>query len=151
MGYITEIRKKVGHDPIFMPCASGVIIENDKMLLQKRSDDGTWAFHGGGLEFGETFEDALKREFKEELGINVLEYIMVAPYSGKELFNIYPNGDQVYPVGVFYLVTKYNGEIKPDMDEVSEVKWFSIDKLPDNFFHCDRVMIEKVLELYRNL
>ncbi len=151
MSYISDIRKKVGHDPVFMPFSCGVIVKNNAILFQKRADDGTWSLHGGSLEFGETFEDALKREFKEELGINVLEYIMVAPYSGKELFNIYPNGDQVYPVGVFYLVTKYDGEIKPDMDEVSEVKWFSIDKLSDNFFHCDRVMIEKVLELYRNL
>ena len=151
MGYITDIRKKVGHDPLIMPCASGVIIENNKMLLQKRSDDGTWAFHGGSLDLGETFEEALKREFKEELNIDILEYKMVGVYSGKEIRHIYPNGDESYPVGVFYLITKYNGEIKPDLDEVMEVKWFPLDKLPENFFHCDSIMIPKLLEFYHNL
>ena len=151
MGYISEIRKKVGHDPVFMPCASGTIIDNNMMLLQKRSDDGTWAFHGGALDLGETFEEALKREIKEELGIDVLEAKVVSEYSGSELFNTYPNGDQVYPVGVFYLITKYDGIITPDYDEVMEVKWFSIDELPDNFFHCDKPMLPKVLEFYKNL
>ena len=82
MSYISDIRKKVGNDPVFMPLASGIIMENNKILLQKRTDDGTWAFHGGCLELGETFEEALKREIKEELNvlINIGELIDTIEY-----------------------------------------------------------------------
>ena len=151
MSYISEIRKKVGHDPVFMPFAAGVIIKDNKILLQKRVDDGTWALHGGSLELGETFEEALIRELKEELNINVLEWKFIDLCSGSIIRHVYPNHDETYPVGVLYLITKYDGEIKPDLDEVSEVKWFDIDDLPDNIFHSDKVYIPKVLECYRNL
>ena len=54
----------------------GVLIKNNKMLIVQRSlfDEtgaGTWESIGGKLEFGESFEDALKREFLEEVGLNI--------------------------------------------------------------------------------
>ncbi len=54
----------------------GVLIKNNKMLIVKRSafDEtgaGTWESVGGVLEFGDSFEVALKREFLEEVGLNV--------------------------------------------------------------------------------
>ena len=49
--YITEMRKDVGHAPIVV-ISCGVIIENDKgeILLQKRQDNGLWAFYGDWRE-----------------------------------------------------------------------------------------------------
>lgn len=55
----------------------GVIEENKRYLLTKRIDDssgkydGLWQIPGGSLEFGESPEQTLKRELKEELGIDV--------------------------------------------------------------------------------
>ena len=54
----------------------GVLIKNQKMLIVKRSKNdetgaGTWESVGGILQFGESFEDALKREFLEEVGLSV--------------------------------------------------------------------------------
>ncbi|ATP41992.1 DNA mismatch repair protein MutT [Solibacillus sp. R5-41] len=54
----------------------GVLIKNNKMLIVKRSafDEtgaGTWESVGGVLQFGESFEVALKREFLEEAGLNI--------------------------------------------------------------------------------
>jgi 8-oxo-dGTP diphosphatase len=54
----------------------GVIIHNGKMLIVKRSNysqvgAGTWECVGGKLEFGEQLEEALVRETKEEVGLNV--------------------------------------------------------------------------------
>lgn len=150
MSYINEIRKKVGHDPVFMPCSCGVIMENDKILLQKRTDDGTWALNGGSLEFGETFDDALKREMREELGIDVIDYELICYFGGEITHHIYPNKDEVYPIGLVFYIKKYLGEITPDYDEVSELDWFSIDRLPDNFFDADLSIIPKIKEYYQN-
>ena len=149
MSYISDIRSKVGHSPVFMPFAACVIIKNNKILLQKRTDDGTWAFHGGCLELGETFEEALFRELKEELHIQPINYKIISICSGKEMYHVYPNGDQTYPVGVLYLVTSYKGKLMPDKEEVSDVCWFSLDNLPDNIFDSDKIYIPEVLSFYR--
>lgn len=54
----------------------GILLKDGKALMVKRSDDddiggGTWEFSGGKVEFGESPEEALKREFLEETGIAV--------------------------------------------------------------------------------
>jgi len=57
--------------------ARGVIDRNEKVLLGKRlkrdSFYGLWCTFGGAVEPGETPEQALKRELKEELGMNITE------------------------------------------------------------------------------
>lgn len=150
MSYISTIRKKVGHDPVFMPFSCGVIIEDDKILLQKRTDDGTWALNGGCLEFGETFDDALKREMKEELGIDVIDYELICYGSGEESHHIYPNGDEVYSIGLFFYIKDYHGKIIPDHDEVEELAWFPLNELPGNFFKADLYIMPKIIEYIRN-
>ena len=73
MSYISEIRKKVGHDTVIMPCACLIIDDGQgRVLLQKRADDGKWGYHGGAIEVDEKVEDALRREIKEELGITLI-------------------------------------------------------------------------------
>ena len=91
MEYISKIRKKIGHDAIFMPAAACCIVKDKKILLQKRVDNGKWATHGGGLEPGETFLEALERELKEELNIKPINPEIVNIYSGKDLHIVYPN------------------------------------------------------------
>lgn len=137
MGYISEIRKKVGHDAVFMPVSVGAIIDGNKILLQKRTDDGNWGLHGGALELGETFEQALKRELKEELNITPTKYQFINIYSGEEEHHFYPNKDEVYGISVLYLIKEYTGTPKADQDEVSLIKWFDLDNLPSNLPKLD--------------
>ena len=55
--YIKELRQKVGHDPVILAFASGVLVNsNNEILLQKRSDFNCWGLLGGALEFGESAE-----------------------------------------------------------------------------------------------
>ncbi|MEK4627443.1 MAG: NUDIX domain-containing protein [Solibacillus sp.] len=54
----------------------GILLKNDKMLIVRRSafetsGAGTWENVGGELEFGESLETALKREFHEEVNLSI--------------------------------------------------------------------------------
>ena len=71
-GYIMDLRKYVGKMPLIQVGAS-VILINDRgeILLQKRKDNGLWAYHGGSLEPGENCEEAAAREMREETGYAV--------------------------------------------------------------------------------
>src|SRR5262249_10361283 len=56
--------------------AAGLVFHKGKLLITLRHDDshlgGLWEFPGGKLEPGETFEQCLVRELREELGIEVI-------------------------------------------------------------------------------
>lgn len=63
-------------DNIKVIALKGIIEKDGKILIVKRQDNdeqgaGTWEFPGGKLEFGESFSACLKREFMEEVGINI--------------------------------------------------------------------------------
>ena len=149
MGYISYIRKKVGHDPIFMPAVGCVIIKNGKILLQKRADNSMWAIHGGALDLGETYIDALNRELQEEINVTPINPIAINTYSGEEMHFFYPNQDEVYVVSIVYLAEDYEGELKPDLDEVSELNWFDINNIPENINKPDIPSINDAIEYYR--
>lgn len=148
MGYISNMRKKVGHDAIFMPAAGCVIVKDKKILLQKRVDNKKWAVHGGGLELGESFIEGLQREVKEELNVKPINPELVNVYSGKDLHFIYPNNDEVYAISAIYIVREYEGELKVDEKEVAELKWFDINKLPENIHEPD---IKPIMDIKERL
>lgn len=150
MGYIQDLRKLVGHGALFMPCAAGVFVDGRKILLQKRADDGSWAVHGGGLELGETYLEALTRELKEELNIDVKKATFFKCYSGKNLHHIYPNGDEIYGVEEAYIIDDYDGDLHADKEEVVDLKWFDIDILPENLHKPDIDLINDLVEYIKS-
>ena len=149
MNYINEIRKKVGHDPIFAPAAGCIIIKDNQILLQRRIDDNTWAMHGGYLNLGETFLEAMHRKVYAEIGINPINPKLLTICSGKSIHDIYPNGDEVFGVLAIYLATDFEGGLTPDPDEVAELKWFDIDDLPQNMHTVDIEPINDTISYYK--
>ena len=131
--YIMDLRKIVGHLTLIQVAAS-VIIENDKgqILLGRRTDNHKWGYAGGSIEIDEKVEDCALRELYEETGLvgEELEFFMIS--SGKEVHYIYPNGDEVSNVEIIYTCNKYHGELKPQLEEISELRFFDIDKLPED-------------------
>lgn len=58
-------------ETVFSYRVAGILIKNGKILLQKPDDDDGYSFIGGHVAFGETTEETLKREFKEEIGADI--------------------------------------------------------------------------------
>lgn len=109
-GYISEMRKLVGHRTIIQ-CAASIICldEKGRLLLGKRSDNHLWGYSGGSVEIDERVEDCARRELQEEMGITAgtLEFFCVN--SGPETHYIYPNGDEVSNFEIVYLCRDWRG------------------------------------------
>ena len=148
MGYIQEIRKYVGHSPIMVTAAMCIIYDKEKgILLEKITNNGMWCVPGGALELGETLEEALKREVKEETSLDIFNPKLFDVKAGVHM--VYPNNDEVYYTDVVYEINEYEGELKPD-EESKELVWVPIDKLPDNIMPTQIEYIEKIVSKIKN-
>ncbi len=136
--YISAIRAKIGHDRLMLAGVGVFIHQNGKLLLQRRRDDGSWGDHGGCMEFDETPEDTARRELFEETGLTAGKLEFLGVYSGPDFYHTYPNGDQIYLVGIFYLCEDFSGTPVTQTDETTDLQWFAIDALPDNLSHIIR-------------
>jgi NAD+ diphosphatase len=109
------------------PCVSAVIFDKDKILLGKRADEpakGDWDIVGGFLEPGEHPEDGLRREVKEETGLEITELKLLGMFMDK--YPVY-NYDTL---NIAYLC-KVEGTPKAD-DDVADLKWFRLNEIPQN-------------------
>lgn len=156
MGYISQIREKIGHDLLIGVGSGVIIVKEGKVLLQKRTDGLGWGIHAGGIDPGETFEEAAKRELYEESGLvaNALDFF--GAYSGEDSFLTYPNGDEVYFPTIVYSCRDFSGALRAQKEEVTELRWFDIhEPLPSPFFSMharllkDFIKQEKDNELYQ--
>ena len=129
--YILDLRKTVGHRCLLQVGAS-VILEDrqGRILLEKRTDNGLWGYPGGGTELDERVEDAAQRELFEETGLTAGEMTLFGVFSGPETHYVYPNGDEVSNVDVVFLCRNWTGTIRPQEEEVSEIRFFSAADLP---------------------
>jgi mutator protein MutT len=113
---------------------TGVLIGDNKILIVKQDVTETrhWALPGGRLEFGETIEQCLIREIKEETGLDI---------SVKELLYV---TDRFYRnthiVHMLFLVQKTGGklrsgkELKLETEKIKEFTMAPVDKLHDYGF-----------------
>ncbi len=104
--------------------AAGIIRRNGRYLIARRkmgsTYEGFWEFPGGKRSAGESLEDCLKREIREELGVDV---------SVKNLVHeaLYPYPDSTTII-YFYNCTIRTGKIKPL--GCQEFRWVTPFELP---------------------
>lgn len=140
--YIMELRKVVGHAPI-MCTACGVIIENEsrQLLLQHRLDNDKWGLPGGGMNIGETFAEAARREVYEETGLIVGDLQLFGIFSGKDRVIQYPNGDICCATSIIFKTKSYEGILLQATDETRENVFFGAADIPSNINEFDRKYI----------
>ena len=97
----------------------GLVLDDEKILLVRKKGgpyDGKLDLPGGTIEFCESLEDALKREFLEEAGIAIKSFelfdadsvIFTWQYKNDLIF-------KVHHIGIFYKVLKYENEVKHEV------------------------------------
>lgn len=119
------------------------VIQNEegKILIAqrnlKKSQGGLWEFPGGKIEPNETKEEAIIREIKEEMDID----IEAKKFIGQKVFN--------YPDKEINLIAIECKQIKGDikLNEHEDIKWVNKNELRNfNFAPADKFIINAILE-----
>ncbi|MFV8382165.1 NUDIX hydrolase [Corynebacterium hindlerae] len=128
--FILQLREKVGHQELWLPGVTAVILDGDAVLLVKRSDNGQWTPVTGICEPQEEAHLTAIREAAEETGVRIKvdRLLWVQAVGPVE----YPNGDVTS-----YMDTAFVCSLEEDSpeahvadDESTEVRWFPLDALP---------------------
>jgi len=111
------------------PVAIGVIKKDNKYLLTKRQSPkkewNKWQFPGGGVEFGEKLDECLKRELKEEVGVEVIVDIFLP-----QVFEIFRLKDNFHALFFVYLCHLKQKDQKIILDEeASKYDWFTLEEI----------------------
>ncbi|RLF52663.1 MAG: NUDIX hydrolase [Thermoplasmata archaeon] len=122
----------------------GVLIKNGKILLIKRKNEpfkDKWALPGGFVEYGERVEDAVLREFQEEVGIKA---------KIKKLLGVYSEPDRDPRGHVISVVFLLEAEGEPKAgDDAADAKFFSLDNLPPLAFDHEKIIKDAIKEIKR--
>jgi len=129
----------------------GILIEEGKILMIKHRSIGKngmlWAPPGGGMQYGESAEKTIQREFEEETGlkINVDRYLFTHEFLNPPL----------HAIELFFEVSRLAGDLKrgydPEMhkDEqiIAQVAFLDMDKIKE----IDHDSLHYVLRIAKNL
>lgn len=121
---------KKGVDYIGVGCGALIVNkEKDVLLMQRGAKSknrvGFWTQPGGTVEFGENIEDAIVREIKEELGIDIKlnDFLSVTD-------------DIILEENQHWVAISYSAEIlsgtpkSMEPEKIGDIEWFPLDKLP---------------------
>lgn len=119
--------------PVVVQTGASIIVEDaeGRILMQQRSDDGTWSYPGGRIEIDETVEDGARREVFEECGLRVGQLELLGVFSGQELNHVYPNGNEVCGVDIVYISRDYTGTLGSADGEAKAMGFYPINALPN--------------------
>lgn len=122
----TEILKVI---PV--SCVDAVIVNRGAFLMGKRVNrpsKGKWMMPGGRVLKGETFERALKRKLKEEIGISKFSIVRQV-WTGHTIHKTSEQGPGSHTINTVYLVKVPTRNIGNGDGQVSEFRWCTkIDK-----------------------
>lgn len=140
---LMDLRRKYPEQPI-IAVAALILNEKGDLLLVRRGSEpgkGLWSIPGGAVELGESLEQALKREVKEETGLDIksLKLLDIFEVVEKE----HSGRIRYHYVILDYIVEKCGGFLKPATD-VSDAKWVSMEKIDSyNITKSLRKLIDK--------
>ena len=127
------------------PSAAGFIL-NDKgqIYLMRRGQEphrGKWMMPGGHMKVGETIEECVKREIKEEVGMDV---------EIEKLFTVYsdPTQDLRHHALVVFFIVKLISQENIETIETMESKWFDLKDVPEDLAYHHRKVFDQFLEEY---
>jgi mutator protein MutT len=135
LGYITP---KIG-------VQGALFNEQGEVLLEKRKDDGLWGLPGGWVEVGETPEETIVREFKEETNITVLPEKVIGFYTRLPGEHNQPHTS----LHILYFCTRQQGELKKSFESLEMT--FQNPAEVSSWHKDHEQQVQKALHYYFNI
>jgi len=117
---------------------AGFLKKGDRFLLVRRPINkkrgGLWEFPGGKVENGETLEEAIKRELKEELGIKTKVRRFLSKINYK-----YPEGE------IELILLEIDSKEEPILKEALELRWVNFEEVKElELCPADKKLLESL-------
>ncbi len=114
-----------------------------KRSQNARDEKGIWDIGGGGIEFGETIDETLRKEIKEEYNADILNY----EFLGYRDVHREIDGQQSHWIALDFKVLIDPSNVKiNEPHKFDDIGWFTIDKLPKPWHSQFPTFLEKYRE-----
>jgi len=142
---------KEGIDYIGVGVGALIVDGQNRLFLSRRgpqakNEHGLWEFPGGSVEFGETLAATLRREMKEEYGIDIAVGDLLDVVD-----HILPEEKQhwVSPTFICAVVSGTPAICEPG--KCSEIGWFHLDEVPPDLTQITRLNLEHYQQRLENI
>lgn len=126
---------RIGKDYIGVGCWGTIINDKNQTLLIKRKDNHVWERPGGKLEVGESFEQCIVREIKEETNL------VVNPESMLLVEQNYDSTKESHWICIGYLCKYVSGQPQLlEAEKHDEIAWFDLNDLPQVTQHTKNAL-----------
>jgi 8-oxo-dGTP pyrophosphatase MutT (NUDIX family) len=127
--FVVQLRRHVGHAPLWLPAVTAVVTRDQQALLVKRSDNGAWTAVTGVVDPGENPAECAVREVLEETGVHAIARRLAWVHVTRPM--VHANGDQAQYLDHVFRMDWVAGEPFPADDENRDARWCDLSSLPD--------------------
>ena len=130
--YFGQLRALAGTGRTLISVGARCVLRDGagRVLLIRRSDNGTWALPAGMMELGESLRDCAVREVREETGLLARELTPFAIYTRAPAAGPDMYGHTYQHITMTVRIDAYEGELLRATDETTDAGWFAPHALP---------------------
>jgi len=127
--FVVTLREKIGHAPLPLVGVTAIVFRDEKVLLGRRADNGSWQPVSGIVDPGEEPADAAVRECLEEAGVAVRAERLALVHQLPRI--TYANGDQVDYLDLVFRCAWVSGDPHPADGELTDVGFYDLGAMGD--------------------